>query len=327
MSTTVQDIVNGALRLIGVLAPTETPTTEESGDALFALNEIIASWNSQALGIYQITRATITLTGAQSYTLATRPTKVKAASVVVSTTVGIPLGIATPEQWAAYMDKVGSSDFGELLFWEDGYPLGKIYIAPLVGTGTLELVSERVIGNGMMRNREAFNLTGAAYYTIGVGGSFATERPAKVLAAQIQAGSVIAQGLDLVSAEAWAAYPRKGASGKFAKVLFYDGGFPTAHVYIAPAPTAGSLEIYTYQSISNFGALTDTIMLPDGYERAFRQALAGEIGPEYGRPYDKDAVNDAKLAIFGLNANIFGPPQPVEQNPSTPVAQSREPVR
>lgn len=42
---TVQQLINWALRLIGVLAAGESPTTEEGDDALAALNRIIGSWN------------------------------------------------------------------------------------------------------------------------------------------------------------------------------------------------------------------------------------------------------------------------------------------
>lgn len=46
------DIINGALRLIGVLAEGETPSAETSADALFAMNQMIDSWNTEKLSIY-----------------------------------------------------------------------------------------------------------------------------------------------------------------------------------------------------------------------------------------------------------------------------------
>lgn len=46
------DIINGALRLIGLLAEGETPSAETSADALFAMNQMIDSWNTEKLSIY-----------------------------------------------------------------------------------------------------------------------------------------------------------------------------------------------------------------------------------------------------------------------------------
>lgn len=46
------DLINGALRLLGVLAEGETPSAETSSDALNAMNQMIDSWNTEKLSIY-----------------------------------------------------------------------------------------------------------------------------------------------------------------------------------------------------------------------------------------------------------------------------------
>lgn len=46
------DLINGALRLLGVLAEGETPSAETSADALVAMNQMIDSWNTEKLSIY-----------------------------------------------------------------------------------------------------------------------------------------------------------------------------------------------------------------------------------------------------------------------------------
>jgi hypothetical protein len=46
------DIINGSLRLIGVLAEGETPSAETAQDALSAMNEMIASWNTERLAVF-----------------------------------------------------------------------------------------------------------------------------------------------------------------------------------------------------------------------------------------------------------------------------------
>lgn len=49
---TAGDLINGALRLLGVLAEGETPSAETSADALNAMNQMIDSWNTERLSIY-----------------------------------------------------------------------------------------------------------------------------------------------------------------------------------------------------------------------------------------------------------------------------------
>ena len=46
------EIINSALRLIGVVAEGETPSPETSQDALAAMNQMIDSWNTERLMIY-----------------------------------------------------------------------------------------------------------------------------------------------------------------------------------------------------------------------------------------------------------------------------------
>lgn len=52
MATTANDQINAALRLLGVLAEGETPSAETSNDALSAFNQMVDSWNTERLMIY-----------------------------------------------------------------------------------------------------------------------------------------------------------------------------------------------------------------------------------------------------------------------------------
>ncbi|RPJ36027.1 MAG: hypothetical protein EHM17_00255, partial [Verrucomicrobiaceae bacterium] len=49
---TAGDLINGALRLIGQLAEGESPSAETSADALFAMNQMIDSWNIERLSVF-----------------------------------------------------------------------------------------------------------------------------------------------------------------------------------------------------------------------------------------------------------------------------------
>ena len=50
--TTANDQINGALRLLGVLAEGETPSAATSQDALAAMQQMIDSWNTERLAVF-----------------------------------------------------------------------------------------------------------------------------------------------------------------------------------------------------------------------------------------------------------------------------------
>ena len=52
MATTANDQINGALRLLGVLAEGETPSAATSQDALVAMQQMIDSWNTERLSVF-----------------------------------------------------------------------------------------------------------------------------------------------------------------------------------------------------------------------------------------------------------------------------------
>jgi hypothetical protein len=52
MATTAGDQINRALRLLGVLAEGETPSASTSQDGLTALNQMIESWNTERLSVF-----------------------------------------------------------------------------------------------------------------------------------------------------------------------------------------------------------------------------------------------------------------------------------
>ena len=52
MATTAAEQINGALRLIGMLAEAETPSAATAQDSLNALNQMIDSWNTERLSVF-----------------------------------------------------------------------------------------------------------------------------------------------------------------------------------------------------------------------------------------------------------------------------------
>lgn len=128
---TGQELINSSLRLIGVIASGETPSTEESNDAFVVMNQLLASWSAQQVPCLGLTRATVTMTGASSYALAVRPLRIKSAMWVVGG-VDIEFEVVPSNLFA-------DGRRGRVLFYDGGFTTGTIYLRPAPSTGTLTL--------------------------------------------------------------------------------------------------------------------------------------------------------------------------------------------
>ena len=180
--------------------------------------------------------------------------------------------------------------------------------------------------------RETFPLTGLLSYTIGTGGTFNTPRPVKIETASVIDSAGAGRPVKLGTVEEWVSYADKTRSGVYADLLYFDGAYPQATIYLIPKPQTGSsLELYSYKPLVQFATLTDTIALPPGYERALIMALALELWNQY-RQGDPPAslvakAQEAKQSIFGLNQAILGPPGTVVSEPPTTISAPAVPAQ
>lgn len=68
--STAYDLIKGAMRLIGAIAPGETPTAEEANDGLNALNDLLENWSTENLSVYGSSNQTFNTVGGQAvYTI------------------------------------------------------------------------------------------------------------------------------------------------------------------------------------------------------------------------------------------------------------------
>src|SRR5687767_849521 len=91
---TAQDIITRAMKALGALGTSETPTASEANDGLEALNTMLDSWAGEELASYQVLEQTVILTvGKSQYTIGTvgtpdinadRPTNIVQAYIMDS---------------------------------------------------------------------------------------------------------------------------------------------------------------------------------------------------------------------------------------------------
>jgi hypothetical protein len=138
---TVQQLVNLALRKINVIASGESPSSDESADALVVLNQLVDSWTAQQVPLYSITAQTKTLTGAASYALATRIARIKSAATLTAAGLNFPIDVVDAGRWAAIPDKTRTGLYIESLYYDHVLATGTVYVTPKPSAGTLEVWS------------------------------------------------------------------------------------------------------------------------------------------------------------------------------------------
>ena len=145
--TTAGDLINGSLRLLGVLAEGETPSAETSQDALFAMNQMIQSWNTERLSVFSTQdqvkmwpSSTISRTfGPSGDFIGNRPILLDDSTYFRDPASGISYGIKfiNQQQYDGIAVKTVTSTYPQVMWVNMSYPDIEMYVYP-VPTKTLE---------------------------------------------------------------------------------------------------------------------------------------------------------------------------------------------
>lgn len=145
----VQDIVDSALRKIGVLAAGESPEYQDSADALDALNDLLDQWATERLEIYSITRTTWTIvSGTSTYTVGTGGTVNIARPVYIENlnfqdtastpTLEYKMNRLTDDAYAALPLKTLQATLPQSWYYNPTFPLGTLTFWPVPTSATLQ---------------------------------------------------------------------------------------------------------------------------------------------------------------------------------------------
>ena len=147
MATTAADQINGALRLIGMLAEGETPSAATAQDALAALNQMVDSWNTERLSVFSTQDQVFTWTPNQIHRtlgptgnfIGNRPILLDDATYFKDPTNGISFGIKiiNQQQYDGIAVKTVTSTYPQVIWVNMEYPNIDMYVYP-VPTKALE---------------------------------------------------------------------------------------------------------------------------------------------------------------------------------------------
>lgn len=145
--TTAADTIKSSLRLIGMLAEGETPSSETSADALEAMNLMIDSWSAERLSVYSTQdqvftwpASTISRTlGPTGDFVGNRPVEVDDATYFKDSSTGISYGIKiiNQQQYDGIAVKTVTSTYPQVIWINMDMPNISMYVYP-VPTRALE---------------------------------------------------------------------------------------------------------------------------------------------------------------------------------------------
>jgi hypothetical protein len=118
-NVTRNELIAGALRICGVIAPGETPTAAMYTGGSEALNMIAKAWQSDGMPLWVMREYTLTLTNATSeYTITPKLLKVtQALNRNTSTNIDIPMRIITRDEYNRLGNKTTSGN--PILLWSN----------------------------------------------------------------------------------------------------------------------------------------------------------------------------------------------------------------
>lgn len=133
--STVQTRINRAARLLGQLQSNTDLGTNESADALVALNAMLDSWRNEELMCYATQTESLTLSASTvSYTIGpggtlntTRPVEIQDAWVVVSN-ISYPVRQITDAEYDAIQDKTATADWPDRFNYRPTMSTGTLYV-------------------------------------------------------------------------------------------------------------------------------------------------------------------------------------------------------
>jgi len=137
------DLISSSLRLIGVLASGETPSSAEAADSLVIFNQMVEAWGIEHLALFTLNRDTFTLVpGTQNYTVGTggtfnmtRPARIEYISMVIlnnpAQPLELPIQMFTDTEWQAIPVKSITTTIPQGVYDDGGFPLRTLSYFPV----------------------------------------------------------------------------------------------------------------------------------------------------------------------------------------------------
>lgn len=145
---TVRELIRKSMLLGGLIASGETMTDDEANDAFESLNDMIESWTSEGLLLFNSTRETFNLvSGTQAYEMGTgltwnssKPMSIEAVSVLAADGQEFPCEIINYQEWQRISLKNQSDSIPHRVYIEQNAANYKFYFWPKPNDSSVDAV-------------------------------------------------------------------------------------------------------------------------------------------------------------------------------------------
>ena len=259
MPVTSQNIIYKALRLLGVLASGEAPSSAEAQDSLYSLNSIIDSFAADPQYYYCTQDEKFTLSAKGNYCIGNESVSLLTLTSVTTT--------ATATTSQPHSLQTGNS-----------VTVSGATFAPYNLTAQVTVTSPTVFTYTI-----AATTSPAGGTPVFTSGDFYTTRPIRIVGAYTRNASNIDSPLGLITEQFWTNISNKLVTSATPTQVLYRPNSPFGQIIFYPIPT-GALSFFlkSEKMISTYDDLVDTQYLPFGYQRLLELALAVDLAPEYG---------------------------------------------
>lgn len=252
--TQALDLVTRALKSVGAYGPGEPIDQEDANDAFDMLNDMLDTWSNSTQMVSYITEIIFTLTNnIYQYTIGPGGT---IGGTFTGSISGTTLTVSAIS--------AGNISLGQTLSGS-GVTAGTKVVAFLTGagqTGTYQVDSSQTVSS----------VTMTTYY----------QRPLRINSAFVRVAT-LDYPVRPLNVEQYEAIGLKTLQGPWPRYLYYQPTIPLGNITFWPVPSSGEMHMFAETVLANFGSLSDTVNLPQGYPMAIRWNLAELLMPEYGK--------------------------------------------
>jgi len=287
VTTTAQDLVLGGLLQINAYSPGQALSTQVGSQVLQVLNDLVDSLSTDQAFIYTQTENVLQWTPGQYQYSIGNPLASNTFGATATSGSNTLTGVTVANLTIAYGLNANGVQIGGTLTDTAGYiPAGTTIVSTTTNTITM---SQNAIASG----------TTNVSYTIP--GNFAIPRPLRVRNSFTRVTTSAAAGLDyfidVISFDRYNEIGLKTVPGPWPYVMAYQQTFPYGTLWIYPNPSiAGAAYLFTDLILTEFTSLTQSINLPQGYNRALKKLLALELCPMFGKTPSPELILQAKEA-------------------------------
>ena len=259
------ELIAGALRLLGQLDFRQTPSVLEYTAASQALNMMVKSWQNRDIGLWLNSFATLHLdTTSESYSLSTSGDRAAYVSYITTTSAAASSGASTIT--VTTDDNMTASDAIGIELEDGTMQWTTISGTPSSNVVTLAAVLTDDVDSGAV----VYNYTSKM------------DRPLDIIEARVRDANDDDTPIQIVTRADYLAIADKDSAGK-PNQLYYDPLLTTGKVYLWPVNNSVENRIHMTVKIpiDDFDAAANNAQFPVEWLRALKYNLAVELAPEY----------------------------------------------